>query len=139
MDDGSRLPWIIAVLLLLAAAYFAVAETAFASASRPRLKAAAERGDRRAETALFVLDHFDRAITTLLICTNAVHLAAAALVTEMCGCWQCLPEITLTALMATFMANGLGSVPVYDSLRKRLWRRMRPTHPMPTPPHRHAA
>lgn len=66
-------------------------------------------------------------------------LTAAALVTEMCGCWQCLPEIALTALVATFMANRLGSVPVYDRLRKRLWRHMRPAHPTPSPLHRHAA
>ena len=31
MDDGSRLPWIIAVLLLFCAAFFAVAETAYAT------------------------------------------------------------------------------------------------------------
>ena len=41
MDDGSRLPWIIAAVLVLCAAYCAMAETAFASASRPKLKVAA--------------------------------------------------------------------------------------------------
>ena len=81
MDDGSRLPWIIAIILLFCAAYLALAETAFASASRNKLKIAADRGDQRAESALYVLDRFDRAITTLLICTNIVHIAAAALVT----------------------------------------------------------
>mgnify|MGYP007039748892 CR=1 FL=1 len=46
MDDGSRLPWIISVLLLLCAMYFAVAETSIASASHSKMKAAAEHGDR---------------------------------------------------------------------------------------------
>ena len=32
MDDGSRLPWIIAIILLFCAMYFAVTETAMASA-----------------------------------------------------------------------------------------------------------
>ena len=84
MDDGSRssmAPWIIAIVLLLAAAYFAVTETAIASVSRSRIKAKLERGDPRAEKAQYVLDHFDQAVTTLLICTNIVHLAAAAIVT----------------------------------------------------------
>ena len=70
MDDGSRLPWIIAVLLLFCAAFFAVAETAYASCPKSRVKAAAERGDARAKTALLILDDFDKAISTLLICTS---------------------------------------------------------------------
>lgn len=81
MDDGSRLPWIIAALLLVCAAFFAVTETSMASASRSRIKASAERGDFRAKKALYVLDNFDLAISTLLICTNIVHIAAASIVT----------------------------------------------------------
>ena len=81
MDDGSRLPWILAVLLLFCAAFFAVAETAYASCPKSRVKAAAERGDARAKTALLILDDFDKAISTLLICTNIVHIATASIVT----------------------------------------------------------
>ena len=81
MDDGSRLPWIIAALLLVCAAFFAVTETSMASASRSRVKASAERGDFRAKKTLSVLDNFDLAISTLLICTNIVHIAAASIVT----------------------------------------------------------
>ena len=81
MDDGSRLPWIIAALLLVCAAFFAVTETSMASASRSRIKASAERGDIRAKKTLYVLDNFDLAISTLLICTNIVHIAAASIVT----------------------------------------------------------
>lgn len=81
MDDGSRLPWIIAALLLVCAAFFAVTETSMASASRSRIKASAERGDFRAKNTLYVLDNFDLAISTLLICTNIVHIAAASIVT----------------------------------------------------------
>ena len=56
MDAGPKqdlwnlLPVII--VLLLGAAYFAIMETAFSSASRIRLKAAADHGNRRAEQAL---------------------------------------------------------------------------------------
>lgn len=81
MDDDSRLPWIIAALLLVCAAFFAVTETSMASASRSRIKASAERGDFRAKKTLYVLDNFDLAISTLLICTNIVHIAAASIVT----------------------------------------------------------
>ena len=81
MDDGSRLPWICAVLLLFCAMYFAVAETSFASASRTRIRLAEDRGDSRAKKALYVLDNFDQAITAILIGTNLVHVSTAALVT----------------------------------------------------------
>ena len=81
MDDGSRLPILFIVLLLLGAVYFAVAETAFASCSRTRIRAASERGEPGARQAQYVLDHFERAISTLLIGTNLCHLFLSALVT----------------------------------------------------------
>ncbi|MBR3167288.1 MAG: HlyC/CorC family transporter [Erysipelotrichaceae bacterium] len=56
-------------------------ETAFASVSKSKIKALAEKGNTRAETALYILDNFDRAITTILIGTNIVHIAAATVVT----------------------------------------------------------
>jgi CBS domain containing-hemolysin-like protein len=63
------------------AAYFALAETAVTSASRIRLKVRSDRGERRAEQALSVMDRFDQAIAAILIGTNIVHLAAATLTT----------------------------------------------------------
>ena len=53
MDDGSRpyLSILLIVLLLAGAVYFALAETAFASVSRVRIKARADRGERRAKRA----------------------------------------------------------------------------------------
>ena len=81
MDDGSWLSILFLIFLLGMAMYFAVAETAFASVSRNRIKVRQERGDARAKKAMWVLDNFDRAITTILIGTNIAHLAAAAVVT----------------------------------------------------------
>ncbi|MGI6028915.1 MAG: hemolysin family protein [Candidatus Heteroscillospira sp.] len=81
MEEGSLLSWFIIFMLLLAAAYFAVAETALASVSRIRLKTLMDRGDNRARRAMAVLDDFDKAITTILIGTNITHLAVASMVT----------------------------------------------------------
>ena len=83
MDEGSWLSIAALVILLAFAIFFALAETSFASVSRARIRARQERGDHRAKKALFVLDNFDRAITTILIGTNIVHLSAAAIVTVM--------------------------------------------------------
>ena len=83
MDDGSWLSILILAVLVGLAMYFAFAETAFASVSRSRIRVRQEKGDHRAKKALWVLDNFDRAITTILIGTNIVHLTAAAVVTVM--------------------------------------------------------
>ncbi len=81
MDDGSWLSILFLLVLVGMAMYFAFAETAFASVSRNRVKVRQEKGDVRAKKAMWVLDNFDRAITTILIGTNIAHLAAAAVVT----------------------------------------------------------
>ncbi len=110
MDDGSRLPWIIAIILLFCAMYFAVTETAMASASRVRIKAAAERGDARAKSALFLLDNFDRAITTILIGTNIVHIAVASIVTVAVTRRWGLSFVTLSTIVTTVLVFFLGEM-----------------------------
>ena len=81
MDEGGLTPWIITILLILFADYIAVAETALSSASRVRMKLLADHGNRRAAKVLDALEHFDRTISTILICTNIAHLGAASVVT----------------------------------------------------------
>ena len=81
MDTGSRLSILAVIILLGFAMYFAIAETAFATVSRIRLKTRLDKGDHRAKRALLVLDNFDKAITTVLIGTNIVHITVAAIVT----------------------------------------------------------
>ena len=110
MDGDSRLPFILAILLLLCAAYFAVAETAFASASRNKIKTAADRGDSRAESALYVLDHFDRAISTLLIGTNIVHIAAASLVTVAVTRLWGLNAVSVSTIVTTIVVFFAGEM-----------------------------
>ena len=110
MDDGSRLPWLIALLLLLCAAYFAVAETAFASASRNKIKTAADRGDGRAKRALYVLDNFDKAISTLLICTNIVHIATASIVTVAVTRRWGLSAVSVSTIFTTIVVFFAGEM-----------------------------
>ena len=110
MDDGSRLPWIIAVLLLFCAAFFAVSETAFASCSKSRIRAAAERGDGRAKTALLILDDFDKAISTLLICTNIVHIATASIVTVAVTKLWGLSAVSISTIVTTIVVFFAGEM-----------------------------
>lgn len=86
-DDGSpSSPFGYALLLsmlLIAAAFLAVAETALASVSKIRVISLADNNDRRADRVLRLLNHFDKTLTTLLICTNIIQIGIASIVTLM--------------------------------------------------------
>ena len=101
MDDASRLSLTIVVLLLLCAAYFAVAETAFASVSRVKIRIRAERGEPKAVKAMQILDNFDLAITSILICTNIVHISAASIVTL--AVTRMFPDVPGAVTVSTFV------------------------------------
>lgn len=123
MDDGSRLPWLIAVLLMFCAAFFAVAETAFASASRNRIKTAADRGNAQAKRALYVIDNFDQAISTLLICTNIVHIAAASIVTVAVTRRWGLGAVSVSTIVTTVVVFFAGEM-LPKSLAKKFSERL---------------
>ena len=111
MDDGSRLfSWLMVIALLFLAMFFAAAETAFSSVSRTRLRVRAEKKDRRAILAVYVTDHFDLAITTMLICTNIIHLAAASLVTtNVTRIWG-ISAVTVSTLITTLVVFFFGEM-----------------------------
>jgi len=109
MDD-SILSLILFVALLGLAAFFAIAETALSSVSKSKIKVAAERGDNRAVKAIFVLDNFDRAITTLLICTNIVHISAATIVTVAVTRMWGLGVVTLSTIITTIVVFFAGEM-----------------------------
>ena len=110
MDDGSRLPWIIAIILLFLAAFFAVAETALAAASKNKIKVALDRGDYRAKNAMFCIDHFEDAISTLLVCTNIVHISTAALVTVAVTRLWGLSAVSVSTLLTTIVVFFAGEM-----------------------------
>ena len=110
MDDGSILSVLIILALLLCADYFAVCETSFASVSRIRLKTAMERGDRRANKAMYVCEHFDKAITTILIGTNIVHLSCASYVTVLVTRRWGISAVTLSTFVTTIVVFFVGEM-----------------------------
>ena len=119
MEDGSRLPFFFAGLLLFCAMYFAAAETAFASCSRPRIRLAEDRGDARAKNALYVLDRFDEAISAILIGTNIVHIAAAALVTLAVTRRWGLGAVSVSTLLTTIVVFFAGEMLPKSIAKKR--------------------
>ncbi len=77
-------PWILGViiiLLVMCSAFFSSAETAYSSVSKIRLKNYADNGNKKAKKALYIADHYDKALSTILIGNNIVNIAASSLAT----------------------------------------------------------
>ncbi|HEX2580640.1 MAG TPA: HlyC/CorC family transporter [Dongiaceae bacterium] len=72
---------IIAALILLSA-FFALSETALTAASRARMHAMAEEGDRRATLVNRLREHMEHVISTLLLGNNFVNILASAIATD---------------------------------------------------------
>ena len=82
--DGDSSSWLLfaaLILLILGGGYFAAAETAFASVNPIHIKQRVENGERKAKRAQYVLDHFNKALSTLLIGNNIMHIGTASIST----------------------------------------------------------
>lgn len=81
MDGDSTLLLILFFCFMLTNAFFSCAESAFSCVNKVRLRSRADGGEKRAQTALYIVDHFDDAITTVLIGINIASIAAASIAT----------------------------------------------------------
>ncbi len=78
------LPHIIIILVcVVMSGYFSATETAFSTANKTRLKALAEKGDKKAALVLDISERYDRFISTVLIGNNIVNIAMASVGTVM--------------------------------------------------------
>lgn len=83
MDTNFVYGIIIAVCVILSA-FFSCVETAFSCANRIRLKTYADNGNKKALTALWVIDNFDKVLTAILIGNNIVNLGCSSIATVLC-------------------------------------------------------
>ena len=75
MDDIPRS--ILILVLILLGGSFAGSETALSYCNKLRIRKHAEEGDRRAARVVYVLDRFDKALSTILIGTNVCYVFAS--------------------------------------------------------------
>ena len=69
------------VLLLVGSAFFSGTEIAYTSLNKLKLKQDAENPTRTQRLVRYIYDHYDRALSTLLIGNNLVNIAATSLAT----------------------------------------------------------
>ena len=81
MGSDSIPLWIIFFICVIGGAYFAAAESSFSAVNKIKIKALADDGDKKAQGVMYVLNKFDKALTTLLLGNNITKIAGAAVFT----------------------------------------------------------
>lgn len=69
------------ILLLVFSAFFSASEIAFSSSSNIRIRNFAEENTKGARKALYIQEHFDKALSTILVGNNFVNILS----TTLCG------------------------------------------------------
>lgn len=72
------------VICIFLSGLFSSIETAISFTNTIRMKSYAEDGNKKAKTALYILDHYDKALTAILICNNVVNLGCSSIATLLC-------------------------------------------------------
>ena len=89
MDNGLISQIVIMVVLIFMSAYFSATETAFSSLNKTRIKALAEKGNKKAKLTYTLSEQYDKLISTILIGNNIVNIALASIGTllfiDLCG------------------------------------------------------
>ncbi len=83
LDTGFWLTAAFILILLMMSAFFSGSETALTASSRSKLKAQADKGEARAETAMKVTDDSERMIGAILLGNNVVNILSASLATAL--------------------------------------------------------
>jgi CBS domain containing-hemolysin-like protein len=66
---------------VIGGAYFAATESSFSAVNKIKIKTLADDGNKRAKGVLYVLNHFEKALSTLLVGNNVTKIAAASVAT----------------------------------------------------------
>ncbi len=81
MGSDSIPLWIGFCICLILSGCFSGTESALSLVNRIRIKARADEGDKRAKRVHYIVNHFDKALTTILVGNNVVNTAGASIAT----------------------------------------------------------
>ena len=81
MGSDSIPLWIIFIICVVGGAYFAATESSFSAVNKIKIKTLADDGNKKAQGVMYVVNKFDKALTTLLIGNNVTKIAGAAVFT----------------------------------------------------------
>ena len=79
-SSSLNFPLLIAmIILVLLSAFFSMTETVYSTTNTVRLTVLAEEGKKQAQKALWIADHYDRTLTTILVGNNLVNISLATI------------------------------------------------------------
>ena len=79
-SSSLNIPLLIAmIILVLLSAFFSMTETVYSTTNTVRLTVLAEEGKKKAQKALWIADHYDRTLTTILVGNNLVNISLATI------------------------------------------------------------
>ena len=71
--------FLVMILLVLMSGFFSMTETVYSTTNTVRLTVHAESGKKSAQKALWIAEHYDRTLTTLLVGNNLVNISLATI------------------------------------------------------------
>lgn len=81
MDPAGSMQIMALVILVLLSAFFSGTETAFTSFNKTRMKTLAQDGNKRAASVLYVDQHYEKFLSTMLVGNNIVNITASTIST----------------------------------------------------------
>ena len=81
MSSDSIPLWFAFLICVIGGAYFAATESSFSAVNKIKIKALADDGNKKAKGVMYILNKFDKALTTLLVGNNVTKIAGAAIFT----------------------------------------------------------
>ena len=81
LDTPGTSTYLALVFLVICSAFFSASETALSTFNKVRMQNLADKGDRKAKTALQLSEHYSKTLSTILIGNNIVNMGSASLAT----------------------------------------------------------
>ncbi len=102
MDPAGSMQVAALVVLVLLSAFFSGTETAFTSFNKTRMKTLAQDGNKKAKSVLWVEDHYEKFLSTILVGNNIVNITASTISTLLFTEWI-KGNASLAATMSTII------------------------------------
>ncbi len=102
MDPAGSMQVAALVVLVLLSAFFSGTETAFTSFNKTRMKTLAQDGNKKAKSVLWVEEHYEKFLSTILVGNNIVNITASTISTLLFTEWI-KGNASLAATMSTII------------------------------------
>ncbi len=105
---------VILFFLLVLSAFFSASETAYSSLTKPRLKAFGDEHHKSVKVSLYLFDHYDRLISSILLGNNLVNIMIATIgsiiTIKIYGEEQAVKIAPISALLVTALVLIFGEI-----------------------------